>query len=155
RARAIYNISVTGAEGRPDRAVQLDVNHRLRELEAHFDQFARGEMPRLLVKRSKVLRRLREMGVEQTDADGDLLLAAYQCLDRAADIATYGSMVLYEADTLLERAKVHLCHARYPDASAEPSASRVNAERSFKLARDRIRELKYNKRLPELKHLTL
>jgi hypothetical protein len=155
RARAILNISVTGARKKPDRAIHLDVNEKLRELEKQFDLVARAEFPRLLVVRSKVLRRLREMGLEQVDEDGDLLLAAAQCLDRAADIATHGKMKLYEADILLERTKVFLCQAKYPDPSASARKSRENAEACFRQAQELIHDLEYKKRYPELEQVKI
>jgi serine/threonine protein kinase len=155
RARAIYNIAVTGAKAKPDPAVHLDVNRNLRELEKQFDQVARGETPRLLVERSKVLRRLRVMGQKRVDEDGDLLLAAARCLDRAADIATYGKMKLHEADILLERTKVFLCQAKYPDPPASAKESRANAEACFKQAHELIRGLNYKKRYPELEQVAL
>jgi tetratricopeptide (TPR) repeat protein len=153
RAIGIRNISAPGSEAKPDLGLHQHVNDGLRQLDKDFDQYAHGELPRFLVKRSKVLRRLRQMGTAQTDADGDLLTAAYRCLDRAADIAAYGKMALFEADVLLERTKVFLCHADYPDASADDMKSLKNANICFKRAKETIHNLRYKKRFPELKSL--
>jgi tetratricopeptide (TPR) repeat protein len=149
RAMGIQNIFATG--GRASPTVHGEVNDGLRRLDRDFDQYAHGELPRFLVKRGKVLRRLRQMGTQRTDEDGDLLAAAYRCLDRAADIATYGRMALFEADILLERAKVFLCHGEFPDASSDTNTSIKNSAACIEKSQEIIEQIGYKKRLPELK----
>ena len=151
RARGIRNIFATGGEASPSPTVHSEVNDGLRRLDRDFDQYAHGELPRFLVERSKVLRRLRQMGTERTDGDGDLLAAAYRCLDRAADIATYGKMALFEADVLLERSKVFLCHADFPDSSSDINMLIKNSYACIEKAKEIINQIGYKKRVPELK----
>ena len=95
RTRAIENILLK-VKGDPD--VQKNIDRALVGLYADFQSYARGDVPRLLVKRSKVLRRFRKFGVDEVEGDDpevkgdDPLVVAMDCLDEAADVASYGEM---------------------------------------------------------------
>jgi hypothetical protein len=146
RARAIENVWVTD---KPDADILRDINRELQSLEKEFDEFARGESPRLLIKQSKVLRRLWAMQYSPSGSR-DLVLEADRCLTAAGDIAKYGAMSLYETDVELERAKLFLYEAKYPTADSDPpEVSLKHARTTSELAGSHIHSLEYWKRLPE------
>jgi hypothetical protein len=155
RARAIRNIWLTEPV---DLNVQVDVDQKLRELERSFEMSARSELPRLLLKRTKVLRRTAKLYGKHAatrDRGEDLLRDAHRCLDAAWDIANYGEMRLYEADIRLERSKVYAYKADLNRNTAQmrTDAARAGAVSWAQSARLLIEELRYYKRLPELVHL--
>jgi tetratricopeptide (TPR) repeat protein len=150
RARAIKNILLVP---RSDPEIQIEIDRALRGLYAEFQSYARGDVPRLLVKRSKVLRRLRQIGVDEADGD-DPFVVAMDCLDEAADVAAYGQMELFEADIELERAKVFFARSVHPDLKFGPAEdSRRLASDCWEQASQLIHKLGYWKRLPELMSL--
>ena len=149
RAKAIKNI--LGVEV-PSHDVEQEVNQGLAELESVFDSYARGELPRLLIKRSKVLRRLKRMEISEVNGRDPLELA-YHCLNRALDISQHGDMLLYEADIMIEQSKVFLYESRFPRGELLGDPPLENAFRACKDAETMIKKLNYRKRLPELNHL--
>ena len=101
RARAIENILL---RDKSDPNVHKEINGDRVRLYPDFQNYARGDVPRLLVKRSKILAPARRLGVDDVESD-DPLMVALDCLDEAADIAAYGEMELFEADIESERSK--------------------------------------------------
>jgi len=122
------------------------IDSQLGELVPEFEKYARGELPKLLVKRSKVLRRLAAM--KKTEADR-CLRTAYDCLNQALDIAKYGEMVVYEVDVYLEQAKVFNALSERANNSDERQRRVSNSRDLLRKATMIIEDIGYGKRLPE------
>ena len=143
KAQAVSNVwhKSTGEE-------QVRINDALKGLQPRFEEYARGDLPRLLIKRSKVLRRLQFM--TGLIAGGSFLQEAYQCLTQAIDLAQDGDQLLYEADILLEQAKVFDYEARLSKDQTEKQSAYAKATETCNAAKTLIQRINYRKRLPEL-----
>ena len=146
RAAGIRNICL----GSSDFEAHVKLAKELADLEPKFAEIARGELPRLLIKRSKVERRLGVMSPNPSYKSRSFR-RAHECLDNASNIAAHGKLRLFATDVSLERAKVFLTESRMEGVSKSETDRLIkNAKNVCERASSEIRAMGYNKRIPEL-----
>lgn len=146
KAQALLNVWYDSSLER-----QVSINDHLEALQPRFEEYSRGDLPRFLIKRSKVLRRLQLMN--RSKSGRDLLQDAYQCLSEAIDLARDGDQLLFVADALLEQAKVFEYESKLGADGNEERNAFEKARNTCRDARTLIQRINYRKRLPELSGL--